>query len=72
MSSSTIKASIGLPVATRHRRDMTEKLLKATLNQNIYTERQKIQIVFLKQTNKIFHDPLNIIGNHFYLYPLLS
>ena len=31
---STIKVSIELPVATRHRRDMTEKLLKATLNPN--------------------------------------
>ena len=29
---STIKVSIELPVATRHRRDMTEKLFKATLN----------------------------------------
>ena len=29
---STIKVSIELPVATRHRRDMTEKLLKVTLN----------------------------------------
>ena len=27
---STIKVNIELPVATRHRRDMTEKLLKAT------------------------------------------
>ena len=26
-----------LPVATRHRRDMTEKLLKATLNPNTHT-----------------------------------
>ena len=34
---STIKVSIELPVATRHRRDMTEKLLKATLNPNTYT-----------------------------------
>ena len=34
---STINVSTGLAVATRHRRDMTEKLLKATLNQNIYT-----------------------------------
>ena len=32
--SSTIKVSIELPVTTRHRRDMTEKLLKVTLNQN--------------------------------------
>ena len=29
--------SIELPVATRHRRDMTEKLLKATLNPNTHT-----------------------------------
>ena len=34
---STIKVSPELPVATRHRRDMTEKLLKATLNQNTHT-----------------------------------
>ena len=30
----TIKVSIELPVATRHRHDMTEKFLKATLNPN--------------------------------------
>ena len=35
---STIKVSIELPVATRHRRDMTEKLLKATLNPNSHTQ----------------------------------
>ena len=34
---STIKVSIELPVATRHRSDMTEKLLKATLNPNTHT-----------------------------------
>ena len=35
---STIKVSIEqLPVATRHSRDMTEKLLKATLNPNTHT-----------------------------------
>ena len=34
---STIKVSIELPVATRHRRDMTEKLLKATLSPNTHT-----------------------------------
>ena len=34
---STIKVSIELPVATRHRRDMTEKLLKATFNPNTHT-----------------------------------
>ena len=31
---STIKVSMDLPVTTRHRRDMTEKLLKAMLNPN--------------------------------------
>ena len=31
---STIKESIELPVSTRQHRDMTEKLLKATLDQN--------------------------------------
>ena len=36
---STIKVSIELPVATRHRRDMTVKLLKATLNPNTHTQR---------------------------------
>ena len=36
-SGSTIKVSIELPIATRHRRDMTEKLLKATLNPNSHT-----------------------------------
>ena len=34
---STIKVSIELPVASRHRRDMTEKLLKVTLNPNTHT-----------------------------------
>ena len=29
--------SIELPVATRYRRDMTEKLLKATFNPNTHT-----------------------------------
>ena len=34
--------SIELPVATRHRRDMTEKLLKATLNLNTHTHHPSI------------------------------
>ena len=34
---STIEVSTELPVSTRHRRDMTEKLLKATLNPNTHT-----------------------------------
>ena len=38
---STIKVSIKLPVATRHRRDMTEKLLKATLNPNKQQQQHK-------------------------------
>ena len=32
-----MKVSIELPVATRHRPDMTEKLLKAMLNLNTHT-----------------------------------
>ena len=38
---STIKVSIELPVATRHRPDMTEKLLKVTLNQNKQQQQQQ-------------------------------
>ena len=34
---SAIKVSIELPVANRHRRAMTEKLMKATLNPNTHT-----------------------------------
>ena len=34
--------SIELPVTTRHRRDMTEKLLKATLNPNSHTHTHSI------------------------------
>ena len=41
---STIKVSIELPVATRHRRDMIEELLKATLNQN---KQQKLRIIMV-------------------------
>ena len=33
--------SIELPVATRHRRDMTEKLLKATLTPNKQQQQQQ-------------------------------
>ena len=36
-----IKVSIELPVATRHCRDMTEKLLKATLNPNKQQQERK-------------------------------
>ena len=48
---STIKVSIELPVATRHRHDMTEKLLKATLNPNTHThthtqKKKSVQHVF--------------------------
>ena len=35
-----MKLSIEIPVAIRHRRDMTEKLLKATLNLNKQTNKQ--------------------------------
>ena len=37
---STVKVSIELPVATRHCRDMTEKWLKVTLNQNKQKNKQ--------------------------------
>ena len=38
---STIKVGIELPVATRHRCDMTEKLLKVMLNSNTHTHTQR-------------------------------
>ena len=34
-----------LPVATRHHHDMTEKLLKATLNLKKQTEEQKAEVI---------------------------
>ena len=45
---STIKVSIELPVTTRHRRDMTEKLLKATLNPNSHTHTRPSATIFPK------------------------
>ena len=40
---------IEIPIATRHRRDMTEKMLKATLNQNIQQQNNIISyLVFVK------------------------
>ena len=39
-----MKVSIEPPVATRHCRDMTEKLLKAMLNQNEQTNLSKREI----------------------------
>ena len=44
--------SIELPVATRHRRDMTEKLLKATLNPNTHTH--TLYTVKLRTLDKVF------------------
>ena len=49
---STIKVSIELPVATRHRRDMTEKLLKATLNPNSHTHTQNLNLNYLLATRQ--------------------
>ena len=37
----TVKVSIELPVASRHRRDMNEKLWKATLNPNKQQKQHK-------------------------------
>ena len=36
-----MKMSTEFPVATRHRRDMTEKLLKASLNYNTNTHHER-------------------------------
>ena len=44
---STIKMSIELPVATRHRRDITEKLLKAVLDPNKQQQQSICQNVYL-------------------------
>ena len=38
-----MKVSTELPVATRHHRDMTEKLLKVTLNMNKQTSKQTFE-----------------------------
>ena len=38
---STIKVGIELPAATRHRRDLTEKLLEAALNPNKQQQQQQ-------------------------------
>ena len=42
-----MKVSIELPVATRHRRDMTEKLLKATLNPHTHTHTSLSTVMIL-------------------------
>ena len=44
---STIKVSIEFPVATGHRRDMTEKLLKATLNPNEQQQQHFTEALYL-------------------------
>ena len=44
---STVKVSIELVVTTRHRRDMTEKLLKATLYLN--KQQQQMSVISYKQ-----------------------
>ena len=41
---STIKVSVELPAATSHRHDMTEKLLKATLNPNTHTHKPLVWV----------------------------
>ena len=52
---STIKVSTELPVTSRHHRDMTEKLLKVTLNPKKTT------------TNKIIHRSINSITRRRFL-----
>ena len=56
---STIKVSIELPVATRHRRDMTEKLLKATLNPNNQQQQQSFKIIV-----EVMHQSFVITARH--------
>ena len=56
---STIKVSIELPVATRHRRDMTEKLLKATLNPNSHTHTPGTYVTMSYSYQVVLH---NVIG----------
>ena len=43
--------SIELPVATRHRRDMTEKWLKVMLNQNKQTNNETNKNLFISIHN---------------------
>ena len=49
--------SIELHVATRHRRDMTEKLLKATLNPNTHTESKVVTDHLLPAQIEVLHVP---------------
>ena len=48
---STIKVSIELPFETRRRRDMTEKLLKATLNPNKQQQQRFLRMKSKMQQN---------------------
>ena len=50
---STVKLSIEVPASTRHRRDITEKLLKVTLNQNKQTQ---LSVRFLRVYGKIINE----------------
>ena len=67
---STIKVSIELAVATRHHRDMTEKLLKAMLNPN----KQQIDLNIAKrytlQGNKMATWCQNVFGKSLWQYGL--
>ena len=61
-----IKVNIELPVATRHRLDMTEKLLKATLNPN----KQTYVHVFCHTQNGLLHgfcDKHCVTGYRYYI-----
>ena len=49
----TIKLSIELPVATRHRRDMIENLLKAIINSNKDKQQQNKPVASKKKKKRL-------------------
>ena len=55
---STIKVSIELPVATRHRRDMTKKSFKATLNLD-----KQLQHNFFSKITSVWYSKTNMAAN---------
>ena len=68
--------SIELPVATRHRRDMIEKLLKVTLNPKTHThthtltsEENDIHLLGISEIKlKSFHPDNAFIANNYQLF----
>ena len=63
----TIKVSTELPVATRHRRDMTEKLLKAMLNPNTHTYTQKNYVPNFWTILKLSNTNVTVFSHSYFL-----